>query len=64
MRAALGILRATLARHRFDRECLFAAASYARDLGQPDEAAQFANQLADLEPDDPNVRRFVDAIRN
>jgi len=64
VRGALEILRLTLARHAFDRESLFAAAGYAHDLGQIDAAALYANRLGELEPNDPNVRRFVDGIRN
>jgi len=61
---AFEILRASLARHPFDRESLFAAASYARDLGHPDEALNYAKQLGDLEPNDLNVRLFIGQIRN
>jgi Tfp pilus assembly protein PilF len=61
---AFEILQASLARHPFDRDSLFAAAGYARDLGHTDVASRYANELGKLEPDDPNVQKFVNQMRD
>ena len=60
---AVKILRDVLRRHSYDRESLYAAASYARDLGHQEEALAYATRLAELEPDDPNIHRFLSQIR-
>jgi Flp pilus assembly protein TadD len=58
------ILRSLLKLHAYDRESLFAAAGFERDLGHAQEALSYATRLAELEPDDPSVQRFLSQIRN
>jgi tetratricopeptide (TPR) repeat protein len=60
---ALKILDDLLKRHPYDREALFAAAGFAQDLGRSEEAIGYATRLAELEPDDPNVQRFLSELR-
>jgi Flp pilus assembly protein TadD len=61
---ALEILRNSLDHHAYDRESLYAAAGYERDLGHVEAALGYATRLAELEPDDPNVLHFLSQIRN
>jgi Tfp pilus assembly protein PilF len=61
---AMEILRNLLSRHAYDRESLFAAAGFERDLGHAEEALGYAVRLAELEPDDPNIQHFLSQIRN
>jgi len=60
---AVEILRDLLRRHPYDRESLYAAASFARELGHQEEALGYATRLAQLEPDDPNVQSFLSQIK-
>ncbi len=60
---AVEILRDVLRRHAYDRESLYAAASFARDLGHQEEAVGYATRLAQLEPDDPNIQSFLSQIK-
>ncbi len=60
---AVEILRDVLRRHAYDRESLYAAASYAHDLGHQEEALGYANRLAQLEPDNPDIQRFLSQIQ-
>jgi len=52
-------LEAALARHPYDREILFALASYERDAGNVTKAAQRAKLLARLEPDNAELAQFA-----
>lgn len=58
---ARATLSAALSRHPFDRSLLMALASYEMEAG--DAAADLAERLAQLEPDDPDISAFVEAIR-
>jgi Tfp pilus assembly protein PilF len=60
---ALEVLRNQLSRHAYDRECLFAAAGFERDLGNADAALGYATRLAELEPDDPSVQNFLSQLQ-
>ncbi len=60
---AVEILRDVLRRHAYDRESLYAAASFARDLGHQEDALGYATRLGQLEPDDPNIRSFLSQIK-
>jgi Tfp pilus assembly protein PilF len=60
---AMEILRDLLRRHAYDRESLYGAASFARDLGHQEEAVGYATRLAQLEPDDPDIQRFLSEIQ-
>ena len=60
---AMEILRDLLRRHAYDRESLYTAALYARDLGHQEEAVGYAARLAQLEPDEPDVQHFLSQIQ-
>lgn len=60
---ALTVLRASLARHPFDRGTLHLLASYAMDAGRLDEAHDYAARLSALEPDSAEVRSLLDEIQ-
>ena len=59
---ATKLLEAALVRHPYDRDLLFALASYERDRGDVAKASQRARLLVELDPDDLEVRRFADTI--
>jgi tetratricopeptide (TPR) repeat protein len=59
---ALDVLRDVLSRHVFDRESLFAAAGFERDIGHLDEAKGYATRLAELEPDDRGIQRLLSEL--
>ena len=53
------MLDGALARHPYDRDILFALAGYERDAGNLAAASRRANLLVELEPDNPDLRRFA-----
>ncbi len=59
---ALDILRGVLDRHPYDRDSLYAAASFERDAGRTEDALRYATRLATLEPEDPDIRAFVSEL--
>jgi len=61
---AMKTLEAALARHPYDRDILFALASYEREAGSTAKAAQRARLLVELEPDDAQLRRFAQELAN
>lgn len=60
---AIETLRAALARRPNDREALSALASYEAQGGDYAAALGHAQALLKLEPDDPQLRRFAEALR-
>ena len=60
---AMEILRDVLRHHTYDRESLYAAARFVRDLGRQEEAVGYATRLAQLEADDPDIQRFLSQIQ-
>jgi cytochrome c-type biogenesis protein CcmH/NrfG len=56
-------LSAALSRHPFDRDILMALASYEMEAGDVTGAADHAERLAQLEPEDSETRQFIAAIR-
>ena len=52
-------LDAALARHPYDRDLLIAQALYDREAGDAAQALQRAKLLAELEPDNADLRRFA-----
>jgi cytochrome c-type biogenesis protein CcmH/NrfG len=62
-RKARETLSAALSRHPFDRESLMALASYEMEEGDVAAAAEVAERLALLDPDDREAQGFVAAIR-
>ena len=53
------VLVAALSRHPYDRDILLALALLERDAGERAGALGHARRLAEVEPDDPQVRRLV-----
>jgi tetratricopeptide (TPR) repeat protein len=60
---AVEALGRVLAAHPFDRDVLTALASYEAEAGDIAAALPHAERLAELEPDDPQVRDFVRSLR-
>jgi len=60
---ALEMLRDTLSRHVYDQESLFAAAEFEWDLGHREEALRYVGRLLEVRPEDPNVQRLLNQIR-
>ncbi|CAJ0852118.1 hypothetical protein AMST5_00517 [freshwater sediment metagenome] len=56
-------LAAALSRHPFDRDILSALASYDMEAGDIAAAADHAERLSQLEPEDAETRQFIAAIR-
>jgi len=56
---ALKALEGVLARHPYDRDVLFALASYEREKGDVAKAAQRAKLLLEIDPDDAELARFA-----
>ncbi|HEX5133227.1 MAG TPA: tetratricopeptide repeat protein [Candidatus Krumholzibacteria bacterium] len=59
---AVAVLTRALTAAPFDRHILFALAAFHRDAGRMPEALGYARRLADVEPDDPAVRRMVSEL--
>ncbi len=57
------VLRATLARRPNDRDVLSALASYEAQAGDYASALGHVQTLMKLEPDDPRLRGFAEALR-
>lgn len=56
---AIAILEAGLARHPYDRNMLFAGASFERDAGDIEAARRYVEQLQTLEPGNPSIADFA-----
>lgn len=57
-------LSAALSRHPFDRDILMALASYEIEAADVSAAADLAERLAQLEPEDSEAQNFIAAIRS
>lgn len=62
-RQARETLAAALSRHAFDRDILMALASYEMEEGDAAAAAEHAERLARLQPEDRELQDFVATIR-
>ena len=56
---AVALLDEGLARYPANRELLFGAAAFSRDLGDRDRAVGYARRLVDLDPNDPQAAAFL-----
>jgi len=56
---AIQTLEAVLAKHPNDRDTLVALVAFQRDAGNRDAARNHARRLAELEPDNPEVRALL-----
>ena len=57
--SAVALLDEGLVRYPADRELLFGAAAFSRDLGDRDRAIGYAQRLVDLDPSDPQAAAFL-----
>jgi predicted CXXCH cytochrome family protein len=59
---ATKVLEGALARHPYDRDILFALASYERETGDFAKASRRAKLLLEIDPDDAELRRFAQEL--
>ena len=60
---AMTILKKSLVQHPNDRDSLVAAINFSRDAGDFKTALEYAEQLAEVVPDDSSVAAVVDGLR-
>jgi tetratricopeptide (TPR) repeat protein len=60
---ALEVLAATLERHPYDRDLLYALATMNRDLGRFEEALRYASRLVESFPEVPTFRQLEELLR-
>ncbi|MGO9060798.1 MAG: tetratricopeptide repeat protein [Candidatus Binataceae bacterium] len=60
---AIGVLEQEIEKHPYDRDALAALASFYRDAGNPRQALAYADRLAQLEPDNPQVQQLLSQLR-
>ena len=56
------VLKRILVGHPEDRDTLSALISFARDAKDYDTALVYANQLAQVTPDDPNLKTLIEEL--
>jgi Flp pilus assembly protein TadD len=61
--AAIDLLRATVEKHPFDRDMLAALAGLYGKSGNPRQGLLYANQLVELDPDNPQARQLLGQLR-
>ena len=61
---AITALKENLARHPGDRDTLLALISFSRDAGDVSTALEYAEQLAKIEPTDPELATLVQTLRH
>jgi Flp pilus assembly protein TadD len=59
---ALEVLAETNERHPYDRDVLFALAEFHRRSGSREKAKAYARRLAEVAPEDPAVRQFLEDL--
>ena len=60
---AMMVLKAALAKHPGNREILSALFAFSRQAGDTTAALGYAEQLATITPDDPNLARAIQELR-
>lgn len=60
---AMTVLKKSLVAHPGDRDTLLALISFARDSGDFSGALAYANQLAQFNPDDPNLKALIEDLK-
>jgi predicted CXXCH cytochrome family protein len=60
---AIGVLEANVSRHPADRDTFLALISFSRDAGHFASALEYAERLARLIPEDPNLRMLIERLR-
>jgi predicted CXXCH cytochrome family protein len=61
---ATAVLKENLARHPADRDTLLALVTFNRDAGDVVSALEYAERLARIAPDDPNLARLIQDLRS
>jgi predicted CXXCH cytochrome family protein len=61
---AMAVLKASLERHPGDRDTLSALIGFARDAGDYAAALGYAERLAKIDPDNPDVARMVEELKH
>jgi predicted CXXCH cytochrome family protein len=61
---AMAVLKTILADHPDDRDTIQAIMAFARDAGDVATALAYAQKLAQLAPDDPNVKALVESLQS
>jgi predicted Zn-dependent protease len=61
---AIDVLEDVVARHPYDRDALAALVSFYQGAGNPRKAAAYAKRLAELEPNDPQVRQQLEQLNS
>ncbi|MEZ5561036.1 MAG: tetratricopeptide repeat protein [Pseudomonadales bacterium] len=59
---AIKVLQASLERHPYDRDTLFALVTIFRDRGRPADARRWARRALEIRPDDAQVRALLDSL--
>ena len=57
------VLKENLVRHPGDRATLSALVSFSRDAGDFTTALDYAERLARIMPNDPNLRTLIETLR-
>ena len=60
---SLKVLKENLARHTDDRETLLALVTFSRDAGDIGAALEYAGQLSQMTPNDPDLARLTEDLR-
>ncbi len=60
---ALNILQGVIGAHPYDRDSLYALATFERDAGNLAAARSYAEQLVHLEPDNPDLAQLLRQLR-
>jgi tetratricopeptide (TPR) repeat protein len=60
---AMTVLKNTLAAHPNDRDTLLALIAYSRDSGDINEALAYANRLAQIRSNDPNLKALIEGLK-
>jgi Flp pilus assembly protein TadD len=61
---AMTVLKKIVADHPGDRDAIQALMAFARDAGDVATALEYAQKLAQLAPDDPNVKALVESLQS
>ena len=60
---AIRAMQDVLVRHPGDRDTLAALVSFEQDAGNPAAALGYAERLAAIMPEDPNLRRLIEELK-
>jgi predicted CXXCH cytochrome family protein len=60
---AIEVLKKSLKRHQGDRETLLGLINFSRAEGDLTAALRYAEQLATIEPDNPNLKQLIESLK-